>query len=82
LRKPGSLPHWLSERYCLYTTSKNHIYSAEIHHLQWPLQDAELEVETNTVAQAAEVDLPPIQPVLHFSRRLEVLIWPLHRVHV
>jgi uncharacterized protein YqjF (DUF2071 family) len=82
LREPGSLPHWLTERYCLYTVSQRRVYRAEIHHVQWPLQDAELEVERNTVAQAAGISLPPVPPLLHFSRRLEVLIWPLHRVDV
>jgi uncharacterized protein len=79
LRKPGSLEHWLTERYCLYTTHKNQVYRAEIHHLPWPLQDAEAEFETNTVAAAAGIVLPEIAPLLSFARRLEVLIWPLQR---
>ncbi len=80
LRAPGTLEHWLSERYCLYTVADDGVYRAEIHHEQWPLQDAEAELEINTVAAAAGI--PPLQgaPLLHFSRRLEVLIWPLRRV--
>lgn len=80
LRAPGSLEHWLSERYCLYTVADDGVYRAEIHHEQWPLQDAEADLHTNTVAAAAGI--PPLQgtPLLHFSRRLEVLIWPLRRV--
>src|SRR6266498_1595043 len=34
LRRPGSLEHWLSERYCLYTVNRGAIYRAEIHHAQ------------------------------------------------
>jgi uncharacterized protein len=79
LREPGSLEHWLTERYCLYTTHKNQVYRAEIHHLPWPLQDAEAEFENNTVAAAAGIVLPEIAPLLSFARRLEVLIWPLQR---
>ncbi len=80
LRAPGTLEYWLSERYCLYTVADDGVYRAEIHHDQWPLQDAEAELEINTVAAAAGI--PPLQgaPLLHFSRRLEVLIWPLRRV--
>jgi uncharacterized protein YqjF (DUF2071 family) len=77
LLSQGSLEHWLTERYCLYTTHRNAVYRGEIHHQPWPLQDAEGEFETNTVAAAAGIALPETPPVRHFARRLEVLIWPL-----
>ncbi len=79
LRRPGSLEHWLSERYCLYTVNRGAIYRAEIHHAQWPLQDAEAEILKNSMASAAGIELPGIPPLLHFSRRLDVLIWPLKK---
>jgi uncharacterized protein len=80
LRTPGSLEHWLTERYCLYTTAGRSVYRAEIHHLPWPLQDAEAEFEVNTMAAAAGIALPDVPPLLHFSRKLDVLVWPLCRV--
>lgn len=80
LSTPGSLEHWLSERYCLYTVHKSEVYRGEIHHQRWPLQTAAAEIETNTMATAAGIALPETPPLLHFSRRLEVLIWPLRRV--
>ena len=78
LREKGSIEHWFTERYCLYTTCDNHVFRGDIHHLPWPLQDAEAELEVNTVAAAAKISLPG-SPLLHFARRLEVLIWPLRR---
>ena len=82
LRKKGTLENWLTERYCLYTTANGHVYRSEIHHEQWPMQDAEAEIEINTMAAVAGIMLPNASPLLHFSRRLEVLIWPLCRVGV
>jgi uncharacterized protein YqjF (DUF2071 family) len=79
LREKGSLEHWLTERYCLYTTHAGDVYRGEIHHQPWPLQDAAAELETNTVAAAAGISLPGAAPSLLFARRLEVLIWPLRR---
>jgi uncharacterized protein len=79
LRGKGSIEHWLTERYCLYTTHHDQVYRGEIHHQPWPLQDAEAEFETNTVAAAAGILPPNTAPLLHFARRLEVLIWPLRR---
>jgi uncharacterized protein YqjF (DUF2071 family) len=78
-RAQGSLQHWLTERYCLYTTHRDQVYRGEIHHHPWPLQNAEGELETNTVAAAAAIRLPETAPPLHFARQLEVLIWPLRR---
>jgi len=77
LRERGSLEHWLTERYCLYTTHRNAVYRGEIHHQPWPLQEAEAGFETNTVAASSEIHLPATPLALHFTRRLDVLIWPL-----
>jgi uncharacterized protein YqjF (DUF2071 family) len=77
LREPGTLEHWLTERYCLYTVHRESVYRAEIHHVQWPLQDAEAKIEINTMARVSGIHLPEIHPLLHFSKRLEVLVWPL-----
>ena len=79
-RDTGSMEHWLTERYCLYTTHRDHVYRGEIHHQPWPLQNAETELETNTVAAAANILLPETAPLLHFARTLEVLIWAVRLV--
>jgi uncharacterized protein len=79
LAERGSLPHWLTERYCLYTTHRGGVYRCEIHHLRWPLQDAGAKIEMNTMASATGITLPDVSPMLHFARRLKVLIWPLRR---
>jgi uncharacterized protein len=74
---PGTIDHWFTERYCLYTTYRKQVYRGEIHHQPWPLQVAEAEIGNNSVAAAAGISLPVTQPILHFARKLEVLIWPL-----
>jgi len=78
--QPGTLQHWLTERYCLYTQSGEHIYRGEIHHAPWPLQDAACEIRENSIAMAAGIELPETTPLLQFSRRLDVLVWSLHRI--
>jgi uncharacterized protein YqjF (DUF2071 family) len=78
--KKGTLEHWLTERYCLYTESGGALFRAEIHHLPWPLQDAKAEIHVNTMADAAGIELPQCDPLLQFSSRLKVFVWPLHRV--
>jgi uncharacterized protein YqjF (DUF2071 family) len=75
IRDKKSLEHFLTERYCLYTASGGTVKRSYIHHRPWPLQDAEAEIPTNTMAVAAGINLPHQKPLLHFSRFLEVLIW-------
>ncbi len=74
-REKGSLEHFLTERYCLYAVRGKGVFRAYIHHLPWPLQDAEAEIELNTMPQAAGIELPSDRPLLHFARELEVLVW-------
>jgi uncharacterized protein YqjF (DUF2071 family) len=63
--EPGTLVHWFTERYRLYTRR----WSTGIHHPPWPLQPAEAEITVNTFAAG-----PPAY--LHFSARQDVLVWP------
>ena len=76
--EPGSLEYFLTERYCLYTTDAGALHRAEIHHPPWPLQEAEGEIELNTIPPDG-IDAYG-EPLLHFARRQDVLIWPLERV--
>jgi hypothetical protein len=77
---PGSLEHFLTERYCLYAFSRKRLYRSEIHHLPWPLQTASCNIEENTMAAAAGITLPPQPSLMHFSRQLKVLVWAPERL--
>jgi uncharacterized protein YqjF (DUF2071 family) len=80
---PGTLEHFLTERYCLYTeTPSGQIVRAEIHHQPWPLQAAGCDIAENSVGDAQGIPLPGPPALLHFSRRLDVVVWPLDRVPV
>jgi uncharacterized protein YqjF (DUF2071 family) len=72
--EPGSREWFLAERYCLYTTDdRGALNRADIHHDRWPLQVAEAELDLTTISPLElEGD-----PVCHFSRRQDVVIWPL-----
>jgi uncharacterized protein len=72
--EPGSLEHFLTERYCLYTEDEGGLYRADIHHRPWPLQPAKASIELNTMSP---VKLPADDPLVHFSARQDVVIWPL-----
>jgi uncharacterized protein len=76
--EPGSLEWFLTERYCLYAIDQGRLHRAEIQHPPWPLQPADAQLGTNTMPPAG-IDLGR-SPICHFSRRQDVLIWPLRPV--
>ncbi len=78
---PGSLEYFLTERYCLFTSDRaGRPIRANVHHVPWPLEDAEADIERNDLAAAFGITLPDEKPVLHYSRRLAVYIWPAELV--
>lgn len=75
--RPGTLEHWLTERYCLYALSASGgLARGEIHHPPWPLQEAEAEFSVQRMTAGLALELPPSRPLLHFARRLDVRVWP------
>jgi uncharacterized protein YqjF (DUF2071 family) len=75
--EPGSLEHFLTERYCLYAEHRDTLYRADIHHRPWPLQPAAARIDLNTMfpLKVTEEDA-----LVHFSARQDVVIWPLEPV--
>jgi len=76
--RPGTIEHFLTERYALYTTGPGgKLHRGNIHHLPWPLELAEAEFERNELPAAHGIQLPDTTPVLHYARELVVYVWSL-----
>jgi len=78
--RPDSPARWLTERYCLYTLDeRQRVHRGEIHHPPWPLRNAWAEIEVNSMAAPHGIELHG-DPLLHFSRRQDVALWPIEAV--
>jgi uncharacterized protein YqjF (DUF2071 family) len=72
----GTLDYFLAERYCLYNLNRRGApYRLDIHHPPWSLQRAVAEFAQNTMAAAAGLTLPDQEPLLHFSKRQDMVAW-------
>jgi uncharacterized protein YqjF (DUF2071 family) len=73
--QPGTLDYFLTERYCLYATSRRgRPYRLEIHHRPWLLQPATARLSDVSIAAGLHpADRPP--ELLHFARRQDVVAW-------
>ncbi len=74
--KPGSIEHFLTERYALFTRGNAHLFRCDIHHRQWTLEPAEAQFEALSLPDPAGIKLSTSAPILHFSRVQDVLAWP------
>src|SRR4051812_39288867 len=54
---PGSLDSFLTDRYCLYAWNRKKLYRCEVHHLPWPLQEAQAAVKSNSMASIAGIPI-------------------------
>ena len=79
--KPGTLESFLTERYCLYAQSTDGtMYRGEVHHFPWPLQKAAGKVEPHGLLASHGIQVTGT-PLLHFAKQIDVVIWPLERLH-
>jgi uncharacterized protein YqjF (DUF2071 family) len=76
----GSLEHWLTERYCLYAEAPDgSLWRNQVHHHPWPLQSAAAQIERNTLLASHGISLQEPPALLHFARRLDVVVWKAER---
>ena len=76
LAQPGSVEHFLTERYCLYSLDKRgQVLCSEVHHVPWPLRCGEIEIEENTMLQGFGIDSSRAPDLVHASDGVEVTGW-------
>lgn len=78
--EPGSLEHFLLERYLLLSTRGGRILEGQVHHVPYPAHRARLASLTQTLVQAAGMPTPADPPAaVHFSPGVDVEVfgpWP------
>lgn len=75
---PGSRLHWLTERYRVYAQrGATDIVAADLHHLPWPLQQADASIGLNTMPEAMGLQLLTEPAEATYTERLDALLWPV-----
>ena len=78
---PGTLEHWLTERYCLYAVAPDGaLWRTEVHHAPWPLQQATATIDENSMLAPHGLRLVDPPALLHFARQIDVVVWSPRRV--
>lgn len=72
---PGSLEHFLTERYCLYSSDGKRIWRGDIFHPRWRLQLGRARIDANSMITATGVRTIARDPLFHFSAFQDVRLW-------
>lgn len=77
--QPGTLEHWLTARYCLYSVDRGgHIFRGEIDHPPWTLRTASYDETTNTMGTWLGFDFTA-SPLLLCADPVDVKAWMVSR---
>lgn len=78
---PGTLEHFLVERYYLYTTDRaGRLYRGQVHHSPYPVKPVEVVRLEQSLTDASGVSVPGPLDHAAFSEGVTVDIFPLRRV--
>jgi uncharacterized protein YqjF (DUF2071 family) len=78
--QPGTLEHFLVERYILYAASKNRLFEGRVYHNPYPIQSTELHSLDETILATWNIEKPNISPLTHFSTGVDVEVYALRKV--
>jgi len=78
---PGTLEHFLAERYILYSLDETRrLHRARVHHQPYPLQRAEVLALDETLVWVAGVRRHDSVGLRHYAREVNVKVYPLEEV--
>jgi uncharacterized protein len=73
---PGTLDHFLAERYCLFMyDDRRELGLLDVDHAPWTLRRGRADIRVNSMAAAAGIQLPDIAPIVHIGDDLDVRAW-------
>lgn len=81
--RPGTLEHFLLERYILYSYD-GRLHRAQVYHESYPAQTAWADISEESMVAAAGIDLPWEErkrpPLMHYAKEVVVRVFPLRSV--
>jgi uncharacterized protein YqjF (DUF2071 family) len=75
--RPGTLEHFLLERYVLYAAHEGRLYQGRVHHTPYPMQEGTVEGLAEDLIAAAGLVRPPRDPLVHYASSVDVEVFGL-----
>jgi uncharacterized protein len=77
---PGTLQHFLVERYFLYSTARGRLFRGQVHHTPYQVRGADVEGLDESLLAAAGIPRPAEPPMALFSDGVDVDVFGLRSV--
>lgn len=77
---PGTLQHFLIERYYLFVERQSAILRGQVHHVPYPVRAAEVLSFDEGLMERAGLPKPSAPPLAHYSEGVDVEVFNLQRV--
>lgn len=77
---PGTLEHFLVERYILYTQQSGRLKLGRVHHVPYPVQPARVHTVHEDLIAALKIKRPDSAPLVHYASEVSVQIYGLEDV--
>jgi uncharacterized protein len=77
---PGTIEHFLSERYILYAGRAGALRIGRVHHTPYPLQGARVERLEDSLVAAAGLSSLDAPPLAHYASEVRVNVYALRRL--
>lgn len=79
---PGTLTHFLTERYTLYSSDwRGNVYHARIAHSPWRLQTSDLFLNQNSLFSFYSWTPLREKGLVHFSPGVDTRVFPIQKIH-
>ncbi len=78
--EPGSLEHFLVERYLLYSVRRGRLWRGQVHHNPYPIQATEVDSLRETLLAASGIDRPDVAPIAQYVSGVRVEVFGLIQV--
>lgn len=75
---PGTLEHFLMERYLLFTADGARVDRGHVHHVPYPAQRATVHAVDCTLLKAAGLPTPEGAPIAHYAEGVDVEVFGPH----
>lgn len=75
--KPGTLDHFLIERYILYTEKDGKLMRGRVHHSPYPVQPARVISVKEDLIAAAGIKRADVPPLVHYASEVQVKIYAI-----
>lgn len=78
----GTLPYWLTERYCFWMIKENRIIKGPLTHAPWKLSDVTVDLKMTEIISFIPAQYLQKNPLIHYSKSIHAYLHPFEHTGI